>query len=263
MKKYILGLAFLTVFFSVQVLAQTSGSSSSMPASAEERFEKGNQHYTAGEYGEAIRAYESVLALGYTSSKLYFNLGNAYYKGQNIPKALLYFERAKLIDPNDNDINFNIALCNQFVVDKIDPLPQPFFVEWYHALVNVNSADKWAKMSLVCFGFTILLALTFFLIGLPLWKKLSFGVGILALVLTLMSFVFAAQQKSKATHHTTAIVFSPTVTVKASPDDSGTALFVIHQGLKVNILESLGSWYRIKLADGNVGWVKKEILEKI
>jgi tetratricopeptide (TPR) repeat protein len=274
MKRIIFSLIILIVFSLTPTFAQQQfqGSNQNQDGqnttlatakSPKERFNLGNQLYDAGQYDQAIKTYETIVDLGYTSALVYFNLGNAYYKNGNIPKAILNYERAQLIDPNDKDIAFNIALCNQFVVDKIEALPRPFFVDWFHSLVNTQGADGWAKIGLLTFLLTIVLGLAFVLAASPVLKKISFWVGVLLLIITLTSWGFAARQKEKASNPNTAIVFSPTVTVKASPDDSGTALFVIHQGLKVSILETLGSWYKIQLLDGNVGWVKKEILELI
>lgn len=268
MKRIVFNILILIVFNFAQVLAQQPepvgpNTAAATAKSPKERFNLGNQLYDAGQYDQAIKTYETIVDLGYTSALVYFNLGNAYYKNGNIPKAILYYERAQLIDPNDKDIAFNIALCNQFVVDKIEALPRPFFVDWFHVLVNTQGADGWARTGLISFLVMIGLALAFVLVASPLIKKISFWAGILFFALTISSWFFASRQKEKAKNQNTAIVFSPTVTVKASPDESGTALFVIHQGLKVSILETLGSWYKIQLLDGNVGWVKKEILELI
>jgi len=268
MKRIIFNILILIAFNFAQVLAQHPGQEgqnaiAATAKSPKERFNLGNQLYDAGQFDQAIKTYETIVDLGYSSAMVYFNLGNAYYKNGNIPKAILNYERAQLIDPNDKDIAFNIALCNQFVVDKIEALPRPFFIGWFHNLVNSQGADGWARTGLFSFLLLIGLALVFVLIASPVLKKISFWAGILLLLLTLSSWGFASRQKEKANHPNAAIVFSPTVTVKASPDESGTALFVIHQGLKVSILENLGSWYKIQLLDGNVGWVKKEILELI
>jgi tetratricopeptide (TPR) repeat protein len=201
--------------------------------------------------------------MGYASAKLYFNLGNAYYKHGNIPKAILNYERAKLLDPNDDDISFNIELCNQFIVDQIEPLPRPFFVQWYWVIVNINSADEWAVISLIAFVLLLLVALAYFFSPSSVLKKVSFSFGVLFLVVCLSTLGFASQQKKKILQHRSAIIFTPTVTVKGSPDESGTALFVIHEGLKVDVLETVGLWYKIRLIDGNIGWVKKDVLELI
>ncbi len=239
------------------IVAQQNKSNELEQLNNDELFKKGNGHYMAEQYAEAIKAYEAIVLRGYVSEELYFNLGNAYYKTGNIPKAILMFERAQLLDPTDKDISFNIALCNQFVVDKIDPLPRPFFVEWYHALVNINSVDEWARVSLIAFIGMLLLILGFVFTPSSLLKKLAFSFGIIFLLLAIFTWVFAAQQKRKLLDHKSAIIFTPTVTVKGSPDESGHALFVIHEGLKVDILETIGDWHKIRLIDGNIGWVQK------
>jgi len=107
--------------------------------------------YSANNYTEAIKAYESILKQGYESADLYYNLGNAYYKNNEVTKSILNYERAKLLAPGDEDIKFNLELVNQFTVDKIEPLPRPFFVKWWNSLINSNTSNGWARLSLICF----------------------------------------------------------------------------------------------------------------
>jgi tetratricopeptide (TPR) repeat protein len=232
-------------------------------AQPEKLFKEANNLYTANEFGKAEKIYESIVGQGFESAELYFNLGNACYKNGEPTKAVLYLERAKLLAPNDEDIQFNIDLVNQFVVDKIEPLPRPFFVKWGQSILNLFTSNGWAWISII----TFILALTG--VGLYIfsrninYRKMAFSLAIAFFAIALLSFVFAGNQKSKITRHNYGVIFTPTVTVKSSPDNSGTNLFVIHEGLKVQIKEELGSWYNIRLADGNSGWVLKSALEKI
>lgn len=232
-------------------------------AQPEKQFKEANDWYAANEFAKAEKIYEAIVGQGYESAELYFNLGNACYKNNELTKAVLYLERAKLLSPNDEDIQFNIDLVNQFVVDKIEPLPKPFFVKWGQSIVNMFGSNGWAAFSIICF----ILALTG--VGLYIfsrntnYRKIAFSLAIAFFALTTVTFVFAGNQKSKITHHNYGVIFTPTVTVKSSPDNSGTNLFVIHEGLKVQIKEELGSWYNIRLADGNSGWVLRSVLEKI
>lgn len=229
----------------------------------ETAFTVGNKQYSEEQYGLAITTYESILLSGQVSSKLYFNLGNAYYKSGDIPRAILNYERAKLLSPNDEDINFNIELCNQNVVDEIEALPRPFFVVWYNSIININNSDEWAYIGIGAFILLLITFLGYVFAPRMSIKKISFSLAILFLVITAATLTFAGTQKSRATNQISAIIFNPTVTVKASPDDGGTALFVVHQGLKVSVLETIGNWYKIRLADGHVGWIKKEVVEMI
>jgi len=232
-------------------------------AQPENLLKEANNLYTSNEFDKAIVAYEKIVNQGLESPELYFNLGNACYKKGELTKAILYYERAKLLAPNDEGIQFNLELVNQFVVDKIEPLPRPFFLKWGQSILNMFTSNGWAIISIITFILMLALAGLYVFASTMQLRKLSFMVAIVFLIISLLSFVLAGKQKAKLTHRNHAIIFSTTVTVKSSPDESGTDLFVIHEGLKVEIKEELGAWADIKLEDGNTGWVKKGVFERI
>jgi tetratricopeptide (TPR) repeat protein len=232
-------------------------------ASPSDSLKAANDAYASEEFEEAVQMYESILDSGHLSAPLYFNLGNAYYKSNNIPRAILNYERAKLLAPNDEDIQFNLELANQFVIDKIDPLPQPFFVRWGQNILNLFPSNQWAIFSIASFLLTLILALIYLFSTRIVLKKVTFGLAAFILIISIITFIFSAQQKTKIENPNHAIIFNPTVTVKASPDQSGTDLFVIHEGLKVKIEQELNNWVEIKIEDGNSGWVRTEVLEEI
>ena len=226
-------------------------------------LEKADKHYTSEEYKLAIESYEELVNSDVESAELYYNLGNAYYKSGFVTQAILNYERAKLLAPNDEDIQFNLNLANQHVVDAIDPLPQVFFIRWWNGLSNKTTVDRWAMVSVISFILTLILAGFFFFTQKMSVKKLSFWFGIFLIVIAIFSFNFAAHQKKRQTQHEFAIVIQPSITVKSSPSDSGTDIFVIHEGLKIQIKDSLGSWREIRLADGNQGWLPANSIEQI
>jgi tetratricopeptide (TPR) repeat protein len=226
-------------------------------------WEKANAFYTTEEYQQAISLYEQILSSGEESAKLYFNLGNAYYKAGDINNAILNYERAKLLAPNDEDIDFNLRIANQFVVTSIDELPKPFVVRWKQSIVNLYPADTWSAISVSAFVlFLILLGLYIFGRSVSV-RRLSFWAGILVIVFSGLAFSFASEQKSKIKNRDHAIVFCPRATVKSSPAQTGTDLFLIYEGLKVEITDSLNTWTEIKLADGNEGWLPDSCIVKI
>jgi len=222
-----------------------------------------NEYYAANKINQAISTYEHIVANGYESTALYFNLGNAYYKNNDLVNALLNYERAKKLSPNDEDIQFNLDLANQFVIDKIEPLPRPFFIKWGQSIVQMMNTDQWATFSLITFILTLLFALGYVFLLTPGLKKASFTIGIVMLLISGAAFSIANKQKSISLHQFHAIIFSPSVTVKASPNESSVDLFVIHEGLKVEVLKNHNSWLEIKLEDGNRGWVQKDVLKII
>lgn len=226
-------------------------------------LKKANDYYSADKIAKAITAYEAVANDGYESAELYFNLGNAYYKNNEVVKAILYYEKAKLLAPNDEDIQFNLDLANQFVVDKIETLPQPFFVQWLKDFTHMFKADQWGIISIAFFILTLIFALGYAFLKKTGIRKLSFSLGILMLIMSIVCFGFGRNQHKIATSHNYAIVFSPSVTAKASPNESSVDLFVVHEGLKVQLLQELNGWLEIKLADGSRGWIQQEVLEVI
>ena len=219
--------------------------------------------YAQGHYQQAIKDYEALLKQG-AAAELYYNLGNAYYRSENITKAVLNYERALLLSPGDRDIRFNLQIANSKTIDKIVPESEMFFFTWYRSLVNLMSVDGWARMSLVSLALVIVLLL-FYLFADRLWlRKTGFFGGVALLVVFLFSNLFAWQQKQNLLHRKGAIVIASSVTVKSTPAHNGTDLFVLHEGTKVTITDgSMKGWKEIRIADGKEGWIETKQLEEI
>ena len=219
--------------------------------------------YGKGNYEEAITLYEEVLKQG-ESAELYYNLGNAYYRTNDITRAILNYERSLLLNPGDADTNFNLQMARSKTVDKIAPESEMFFVTWYKWLVNCLSVDGWAYLALVALALAIVLALVY-LFGQILWlRKFGFFGGILLLVLFLLANLFAWQQKQALLNRHEAIIMESPVTVKSTPSDGGTDLFILHAGTKVRVVDdSMNDWKEIRLPDGKQGWLEKKQIEMI
>jgi tetratricopeptide (TPR) repeat protein len=219
--------------------------------------------YVRGEYQQAITDYEALLKQG-GSAELYYNLGNAYYRTENITKAVLNYERALLLSPGDRDIRFNLQIARSKTIDKIVPESEMFFITWYRALVNLMSVDAWARVALISLTLVIVLLLVY-LFASRIWlRKVGFFGGILLLAVFVFSNLFAWQQKQNLLFRKGAIVVSPSVTVKSTPAKNGTDLFVLHEGTKVDITDaSMRGWLGIRIADGKEGWVERKQLEEI
>ena len=226
-------------------------------------FVKANQYYSNNEFELAIKKYEQIISNGYEAPELYFNLGNAYYKMHNIGKAILNYEKAKLLDPKDEDIQFNLELANSLIVDKIDEIPVFPLKLWFNNLILIFSSNIWAILSIISFVIFLIALLIYLFAKTILLKKISFWIGALLLIVSISTCIFSYHNKKLLTKHEYAIVLSPSLTAKSTPDENGTDLFVIHEGLKVKVEDKLGEWCEIKLSDGNKGWVKTERLENI
>ncbi len=217
-----------------------------------------NSSYTSGKYDDAVKAYEAILYQGYESDQVYFNLGNAYFKLKNIPASILNYERAARLNPGDEDISFNLELARTFTVDKIEPLPEFFLKTYIGSLRSAFSSDGWAWLSILSLVLTLVAAGVFWFTFRPVVKRVTFALGLLALMLTIASAGFSAQQKNRFVHRSYGIVFPSVISVKSSPGDSGKDLFILHAGTKVQVTKSVGEWVEIRIADGNKGWVIKE-----
>jgi len=220
-------------------------------------------YYGASQFEKSIELYQQVLDNGFESAELYYNLGNAYYKSNKIPKAIVNFERALKLAPNDEDILFNLQLANTHVVDKIEVLPEFFLTSWWNRFIQFFSSNEWALMSMVSFIFGLGLLLVFFLSGRVIARKLSFWFAVLFIIASLLSFNFSRKQIWFTQNEPAAIIITPSVVVKSAPAENGTELFLIHESLKVKVTDKLGDWCEIKLSDGNKGWLKQSDLEVI
>lgn len=225
--------------------------------------DKGNQLYQKGNFSEAIESYLQVIESKYESSNLYYNLGNAYYKNNELGKSILWYERALILDPSNEDIKHNIAFINQKLEDKIEILPKLFITEWYVSIASALTSKKWAILSIIACFLVVASSIgaLFFQVG---WgKSLSLFMGITFLFTAIFSIHFAYKINRSINNNPEAIVMKSVLTGKSTPSETGTDLFVIHEGLKVMVSDQLNEWIEIKLPNGEKGWVHYSDIEKI
>lgn len=230
--------------------------------SVQSLFELGNKSYSSKKYADAINYYEQVIDSGYTSATLYYNLGNAYYKLDNIPFALLSYERAdKLSD--DADIDHNLAIARLKTIDKIEPVKQIFIIDWINSISEWQNANSWSSWSVV---FIWLLFIFFSLLIFSrnrTIKKSSFIAMVVSSVLFASCFYFAYTSNQDEYVKKYAILTAPSTYVKSSPDTQSQDLFILHEGAKMQILDRVGDWNKIKLINGEVGWIDRHSFRKI
>jgi tetratricopeptide (TPR) repeat protein len=219
--------------------------------------------YVQGNYQQAIILYEEILKSG-QSAEIYYNLGNAYYRQDDITHAVLNYERALMLSPGDGDIRFNLQMAQSKTIDKIIPESEMFFVTWYHSLTNLSSVDGWARMALVALTLAIVLALVY-LFSNPVWlRKVGFFCALAMLVFFVLGNLFAWQQKQELTNRRGAIIMKGAVPVKSTPAKDGTDLFILHEGTKVNVTDnSMREWKEIRVPDGKQGWIETNQIEII
>lgn len=219
--------------------------------------------YESGQFKVSTELYEQILKNGYESAVLYYNLGNAYFRDNDLPSAILNYEKAKKLDPTHVDIQYNITIANSRITDKVEPIPELFYKRWWKSFLNIMNTDQFAialiLLLLICF-----IAAAFYLTSRVLMvRKVAFWGGLSILMIFFITLYATQQKYHYLKNHHEAIVFSPTVTVKSSPDISSKDLFVIHEGLKVELLDKIGEWQEIRIANGSVGWLKTSDLKLI
>jgi len=223
----------------------------------------GDTAYVREDYATAASIYEELLQKG-VSAELYYNLGNSYYKTDNIAKAVLNYERAVLLSPNNRDYKANLAIASSKIVDKDESSPELFFITWGKTIVNWMTSDQWAVLAVSTFILCLVSLMIFFLSKKTALKKIGFVIAMLTLITAPIFNYCSLYQKKKITNQDTAIVTEPSVTVRSTPSESGTSLFVIHEGKKVKITDnSMSSWKEIELENGEVGWLPTEAIEII
>jgi tetratricopeptide (TPR) repeat protein len=251
-------LCLLIIFF-----AGLAAKGAEVPAMADSLVASGNKYYMNREYEKAVESYTRVINMGYSASSLYFNLGNAWFKQSNFPKAILYYEKARLLNPADEDIRQNLAIANSRIVDKIENIPEFFLIRWINGLAVLLSPDQWALISLLIFAVALAAFFMYMFTNGMRLKKLGFSAGVMLIALSLTGILFMQKRKHVIRHSHGAIVIAPVVNVKSSPDEQGTSVFVLHEGTRVVLMDSVQQWKEVKIPDGNKGWIQERDLAKI
>ena len=226
-------------------------------------FVEGTTHYREGRFTEAVAAYEAILAQGYVSAALYFNLGNAQYRLGNNAKAILAYERALQLDPGDSDIEFNLKLANLRTIDRIDAVPELFLVTWLKLLAGI--APLQVTKGILLGAWVALFAVLSILNlapGTSFERTLRISAIVFLIVVIPLGGLYALQ-RYEAGDQSKAIVMVPVVTAKVSPDEQSLDAFVMHAGLKIQLGDQVGEWVRITLDDGKVGWIQRLSCERI
>jgi tetratricopeptide (TPR) repeat protein len=251
MKQYL-----LIIFLIVPYAAFTQGTTDSI-------FNAANKQYTEDKYDNAIQLYQTIRSKGYESVELYYNIGNAYYKLKQYPKAILNYEKALSLDPANINVKYNLAKARIYIIDRIDEIPEFIIKRWSYRVITSISSNSWAIITIVVFLLSLALFLVYFLSMHLSIKKAAFYIGLLTVFFTVASFCFSYKAKSLMIKSNGAIIMTPTVTVKSTPSETGTNLFIVHEGTKVYVIGQLDSWYEIKLSDGKQGWLMKSDIEAI
>ena len=223
--------------------------------------------FRTSDFSKSIQLYESQIAErkvdNQESPQLYYNLGNAFFRNNQIAKAIVNYERALILDPSDNDIRHNLRFAKTRIEDKIDSADTFFINQWIRSIQNLYSANTWAIIGVVLFIVFIITMGSYMISSRLIIRKTSFYAGIVLLSLVIIINVFAFKQRNKIVNRTTGIVMSASVSIYTSPDNHSKELFRLHEGSKVSIKREEGNWIEIVIANGSVGWLQKMNVETI
>ncbi|MDT0685304.1 tetratricopeptide repeat protein [Autumnicola psychrophila] len=240
-------LLYILFFFSVSLFAQN-----------EELFEEANTAYAEGNYEQAVQKYEQILESGEISAALYYNLGNAHYKLNQIAPSIYNYEKALQLDPGDSDINNNIEFARSMALDAIEEVEQTGFRKYLDGFISSFSANSWAKFAIF---FSLLftgLFLAYYYMSKPLVKRILFGMSVAAVVCCFASLYFVYAKEEIQENNQFAIIFSQQAQVKNEPSVRGEEAFVLHEGTKTKVLETYQEWIKIELANGDQGWMLRD-----
>ena len=227
-------------------------------------WNQANAAYADGRWSDAVSDYIMILDMGLESAPLYCNTGDAFFKDGNIPMAILYYERALKLDPSYEDAKYNLELMNALIQDRIDPVPEFILKAWTKEVGYLMDSDSWAVCFIVLFALTLAMVLLFILGPSAAARRTGFFTGILTLLLSVASLSFSLWQKKDYMSADEAVVMRPVTSVKSSPSaGSSTDLFILHEGTKVKVIDEVGRWNNIELADGRQGWLPAEDIEII
>lgn len=251
------------VFFILFIVIVGNISSVIFAQNVEDRMKQAREYYRNNEFDKAINIYEELRNDGYQGTSLFFNLANSYYRIGKLGYAILNYERALKLSPSDEDVKHNIAFANLSTVDRIQPLPTFFLFEWWESILASLTVNGWTYLAYLFFLLLIVFIVIYFFARSIFQQKLILfsGLGVLVIFLLVVSLLIVKINREETL--ISGVVIEQSVTVKTSPDTKSTDAFVIHEGLKVNLEDKIDNWVKIKLADGKVGWVENNSIEKI
>ena len=224
-------------------------------------FNKGTDSYNEGEYEKAIENYMEILNNGQHSAELYFNLGNTHYKLNQIAPSIYYYEKALLLKPKDPEIINNLAYARNMTLDAIEILPETGISKIYKSITGFLSFDQWAYTAVTFMILFVLLYIAFYYFKYAVQKRIAFISSLASLIIGAVSFVFAFVLSNDFKADQPAIVFANEATIKSEPNDRSQAVFKLHEGTKVNVLEQLNDWKKIRIVDGKTGWVSSSAIK--
>ena len=243
----------ILLFVSVNMFAQ----------SPDELIKNANIFYQEGQFEQAVQIYQNILGQGFESGALYYNLGNAYFKNGKLGYAIFCYEKGLKLEPNDEDLSYNLRIVQARTFDKITELPKLFIVAWWEGLVTSLSVSAWSFIVILIFWILLISIAVYYFSSNSRFQRFSFLISSisLAVLIAVAVLLFARVNREAATNY--GILLQQTYSVKVSPDVKGSDAFVIHEGIKFSIEDHVNDWVKIRLVDGKIGWIQKNVMGQI
>ncbi|MBT8234791.1 MAG: tetratricopeptide repeat protein [Bacteroidia bacterium] len=236
---------YVLIFFSAFVFGQSEG-----------LFDKGVAAYNDGKYSEAIGYYEDVIKSGVHSEAVYFNLGNCYYKLNQTAPSIYYYEKALLLDPDDAEIENNLAFAKQMILDSIEELPQTGLARLSQNISNVMTYEQWGMGSIIFIFLAVFSFILYYFLSYSNYKRVALISSMVSVLLGILFFAFAYSGQQSYFSDQPAIVFAEEITVRSEPNRRSEPVFELHEGTKVQVLDQLEDWHKIQLVNGQEGWLQ-------
>jgi tetratricopeptide (TPR) repeat protein len=235
---------------------------SSSGQNADSLFVSANELYRNGAYEEAIKKYTEIETLDAISSELYLNMGNAHYKLNKVGPTIFYYEKALKLDPLNTDVKNNLIFAQRLALDNIKEVPKTIFQKFNKNYLQILSFDEWAIVVVIFSFLTAILFLLFYFGYAPTKKRIYFSASIFSFILLLFVVFITYNQYKQTKNKKEAIVFAEKTTVRNAPTLNAEAVFTLHEGTKVMVLDTIDNWKKIKLADGKQGWIISEEIKE-
>ena len=228
-----------------------------------DRMRAANDAFLSKKYAQAVEIYKELLVDGYASAALHYNLGNSHYRLGRLAPAVLHYERALLYRPHDRDIRHNLSVVRAQLPDELDVLPEFFLQRWWRGLALTLSAAWWSILGLILLWGGVSGLIAWLLAGERRWKVRGFVVGLSFLVLCTLPFALAASRVKIQENSGLAILMVPEMVLRSAPDAASAEVLTVHEGLKVELLDQIADWYKVRLQNGEEGWLPQGVLEEI
>tara|TARA_Y100000758_G_scaffold178488_1_gene126921 strand:+ start:776 stop:1555 length:780 start_codon:yes stop_codon:yes gene_type:complete len=244
------------IIFAINIIWIVSTSILSAQINVENIFSQANELYNKGSYIEAINNYKEIIKNDFHSAELYYNLGNAYYRLDSIASSVYYYEKALQLNPNDREIIDNLELINKTLVDEIDPITIPLIESILNRVSNIFYFETWGYISIFFSFLIVALFLSYYFANSSRVKRLTFVLLCISSIFMLVSLINGNKGYNNYINNEYAVIYSYETDLKIEPNYRSETLFMLHEGTKIQVLENYNNWIKIRLVNGQVGYIQ-------